>query len=320
MERNRWIKYLDYFFIARPMLFFPGWNTLIAGYLVARHNTNFIEIFYSETFTWYLWENNLFIMMFAFAAGVGGNFILNQLQDFESDRYNKKLFLISKEYVSRRNAIIECIFLIVISFIVGYLVSYQAFLLLALGTLAGYFYNYKPFRYKNRPIMGLLINTLAGWIAFGMGWIVINNLNIVFVYHCLPYLFLNTGLCLLTTIPDMEGDRIAKKNTIPIRFSINISVWITAILYLLSVLSAVYVKDYFILTIDILILYWMVLLFAQRSESAAIKTVKMTIFLFSVLICFKLPLYFILMISIFYFTKYYYKERFQFDYPNFRGE
>jgi len=33
-ERS-WLTRLDYFFVTRPMLFFPGWTTMLAGYFIA---------------------------------------------------------------------------------------------------------------------------------------------------------------------------------------------------------------------------------------------------------------------------------------------
>ncbi len=320
MNQNGWIKYFDYLYITRPMLFFPGWNTLIAGYLVARGEVQVHRLILSGEFSWNLWVGDLVFMTLIFATAIGGSFILNQLQDVESDRKNSKLFLICKNYVSSKAAFTESILLIAASLVLSFLANRQAFYLIALGTISGYFYNYPPFQYKNRPLPGLLLNALVGWIAFGLGWVLVLGLNTGFLLRSLPYLFLNTGLYLLTTIPDAAGDRQAKKITFCVRYGADATIWVAVGFYLLSLLSAIFLYDAFIFIINILTFFWIVQLIRKRNSSAVLKVVKMAIFFFSVAICFKFPLYFLLMVFLFYLTRFYYRKRFRFDYPNFRGE
>lgn len=320
MNQNSWIKYFDYLYITRPMLFFPGWNTLIAGYLVAREEVRFGRLILSGEFSWNLWVGNLVLIMLIFAAAIGGSFILNQLQDVESDRRNSKLFLICKNYVSARAAFTESILLIAASLVVSFLLNRQAFYLIALGTISGYFYNYPPFQCKNRPLPGLALNSLVGWIAFGLGWVLVQNINAVFLLRSLPYLFLNTGLYLLTTIPDAAGDCEAKKITFCVRYGTETTIWFAVGLFFLSFVSGIVLGDALIFIINLLTFFWVIQLLRKQNIAAVLKVVKMAIFFFSVAICFKFPAYFLLMVFLFYLTKFYYRKRFRFDYPNFRGE
>ncbi|GAB4371180.1 MAG: hypothetical protein Kow0042_13770 [Calditrichia bacterium] len=319
MKTLPWIKSLDYFYLTRPMLFFPGWSTLLAGYVVAQKEHGLFRNVFSGTYRWIFWEDQLVLVMLAFAAAIGGSFIMNQLQDVESDRKNKKLFLISRNYVKPAVAFWESMLLIFISFVIGLMVNFQAFLLLALGILSSIFYNYPPLQFKNRPLSGLAINMWVGWVAFAMGWVAVQNLNFDLFLHSLPYLFLNTGLYFLTTIPDCEGDRAAGKITFCVRFGVRMTIRFALACYFLSILSGMVLNDHLVLSINILTFYWFGRLWRTEAVSAVLKTVKMAIFFFSLMVCFKFPTYFILMVSIFFLTKFYYRQRFGFDYPNFRG-
>ena len=321
MNQKKWIRHLDYFYIARPMLFFPGWNTLLAGYLVAKGEINLWQNIVSGSFQWHIWIAEVALMMLTFAAAMGGSFIMNQLQEVESDKQNKKLFLIGEKYMSWQKAFIESILLILTAVGISLIFNIQEVLLIIFFVIiTGYLYNFPPFQYKNHPFMGLYLNMLMGWIAFALGWSILKNLNLEFFLHSLPYLFLNTGLYFLTTVPDIEGDKAAGKQTFCVRFGIKTTARLCLGCYLLSVLTAILLQDYLILFILLLGFYWMVKSAYRPSVSSVIKTVKMVIFFFSAVICIKFPTYFLLMVFIFYLTKFYYRRRFQFNYPNFRGE
>jgi len=64
----------------------------------------------------------------------------------------------------------------------------------------------------------------------------------------------------------------------------------------------------------------MIRLALSLTQENSIKAIKMAILFFSLIICLKFPIYFIVMVIVFYLTKYYYRVRFQYDYPNFKGE
>jgi 4-hydroxybenzoate polyprenyltransferase len=321
VKAESYLKYLDYFFITRPMLFFPGWNTLIAGYLASVGETNFIGILFTNHYQWYYWIDDLGLSMLLFMAAMGASFILNQLKDIDSDRRNKKLFLIGERYLSFRSTVWESIVLAMLSLGLSFWLGLNSFVLICLFILiTGYLYNFKPFYFKNRPIWGLLINMMLGWIAFAMGWSVRSNLNIQLIWTSLPYLFLNTGLYLLTTIPDRDGDAATGKQTFCVKFGVGKTIFLSVFLYGLSVIFAFIIKDNIILIIDLLLLYWIIQMTVIKTSLSIVKSIKMAIFFFSLVICFKFPTYFFLMITIYYFTKAYYRQRFNFNYPNFSGE
>jgi 4-hydroxybenzoate polyprenyltransferase len=288
---------------------------------VARGEVSVLTDIFQNNWMFSRSSKNLFLDLLAFMFAMAGSFILNQLQDVDTDRQNKKLFLVGEKYVRKNAAYFESIFLIGLALLIGYYLNFTIFfLLLSFVIVTGYFYNYYPFNFKNRPIWGLVLNILMGWLAFALGWSLYLSLDQHFLVNSLPYLALNTSLYLLTTIPDAAGDQEAGKKTFCVCYGIRTTVVVSILLFLISLIFSIFGNDQLILLLNLLILYLFLRLTFIPSQVQAIRTIKMTIFFFSLLICLKFPWYLLIMIILFFFTRYYYRQRFQFDYPNFRGE
>lgn len=321
MQKDIWLKKLDYFFVTRPMLFFPGWNTLLAGYLSAKGNVLLFNDIFQGHWGFVTISKDLVGALLTFMLAMGGCFILNQLQDIDSDQRNKKLFFIGGKYIKEKNAYWESLLLLAFSLISGLSVNISIFLLIVVFIIiTAYLYNYQPFRFKNRPLWGLVANMLMGWIAFAVGWSVSRSMTFSFLTASFPYLALNTSLYLLTTIPDAEGDMAAGKRTFCVRYGFTFTVWMAIFFYLLSLGYSGWGNDQLIWLLNLFIFYFFLRLALSASRAQVIRTIKMSIFFFSALIAAKFPWYVIIMIVIFFFTRYYYRQRFNFSYPNFRGE
>ena len=321
MKTKNLIKYLDYFYLTRPILFIPGWNTLLAGYLVVTGQNRF-SLPGELSLDWFLpGQFHLMVGMAAFMAAMAGSFILNQLQDVESDRKNKKLFLIGENHISVKAAWAESLFLLAAALVLTAWLNHQALFLMAIFILiTGYLYNFPPFEFKNRPLWGLILNALMGWIAFALGWVLLKDLNLPLLLASLPYLFFNTALYFLTTVPDARGDQDSNKHTFCVRYGIHATILASICCFILAVFAGFLTKDVLLLTIVGLSLPWFLRLLINRTVGVSIRALKMGIFFFSIIICIKFPAYFLLMLLLFLLTRMYYRQRFQFDYPNFKGE
>jgi len=314
-SRSPLLRIFDYIFVLRPMLFFPGWSTLLAGYFIGYkrqliltpeqwHNVNHLQV----------------LQLFAiFAAAMGGSFLLNQLQDRESDRQNNKLFIISEGHVPLWSVWLEAALLISGSIAAAFYFSLQlGLLVVAFNILTGYLYNFKPFEMKNHPWRSLLANTLMGWLAFALGWVVFFPLGWPALTEALPYVFLNTALYLYTTLPDINGDQAAQKRTLSVKYSLSAILYSAFVLYVFAFVSAVLLHDTTALLIDALSAVFFILTLRNKDVPSAVRSTKFTIFFFAAVVCLKWPLYLLIMIIGFFATRWYFKQRFDFDYPNFK--
>lgn len=313
------IRILDYLYLTRPVLFFPGWATLLAGYLVAAGDAGRILPLPPEIRPLF-WHGGIVTAMLSFAGAMGGCFILNQLQDVDSDRKNRKLFLLGDGLVPLRHGYIESALLLGASLLGAASLGRQYVFFTAVFILVtGYLYNYPPFRFKDYPLRGLIANMLMGWLAFILGGLLLTEFTGALLLQSLPYLAYNTALYFLTTIPDREGDAAAEKVTFPVRYGFSPTLWISSGCYLLAALTGFYLGDQFLLIILAAVAPFWCYALIRHTPAAVIIALKMGIFFFSIGVCIKFPLFGILIIATYFVTRVYYKIRFNFDYPNFKG-
>ncbi len=314
--RHSFIKRLDYFFVLRPMLFFPGWITLLAGYFILQRQ----KVFVSPAQMLRQDFGAISLLLILFALAMGASFLLNQLQDVESDKANEKLFIIAEGHISQRAVLWEIVLLSLLALGLAWFLSLAHFLLTAgFIALTGYMYNYPPFTLKDKPLGSWAANSLMGWFAFALGWTAVKQPGVALVTDALPYVFLNTALYFFTTLPDMEGDRQSQKRTLAVLLGSDFVIRLAFGMFLLSLVTAWLLQDYTLLLIAALSAPFFIRAVWSCAVSDAVRTTKFTILFFAVVICFKLPFFFILMLTGFYATRWYFKQRFNFDYPNFKG-
>ncbi len=274
MLTNRFISLFDYFFVLRPILFLPGWSTMLAGYLIATKE----DLYFSSAQFLGLDYLEIGLLFLIFASAMGASFLLNQLEDIESDLKNKKLFFLTENHISKSAAKKETIILIILALGLAYIVSISVLILIIFFLLiTGYAYNYKPFLLKDKPFGSLLANSLMGFLAFALGWVMAKPLGLSIFIDSIPYLFLNTSLYFFTTLPDVPGDLNSGKRTLAVlhgtRFVINLGL----LTYLLSLVFAVYLQDWFALLFIVLSLPFYIYLFTKKEVNATIKTTKYAI-------------------------------------------
>lgn len=310
------LRYLDFIFVLRPMLFFPGWATMLAGYFIGARQ----QIYFTPQQMAAVDHGFILKMLLAFALSMGASFLLNQLRDVESDQQNNKLFLVAEGHLKKTALIWETVLLGLIALPISASIG-LAFLLLQIVflILTGYMYNYPPFTFKDGPLGSLLANALMGALAFAAGWLAEQAFSWQLCIDLLPYLFLNIALYFYTTLPDMEGDRSAEKHTLAVVLGLRKVILIAFCSYLLALLFAMFIADFTALLILLPVLPLFVLTIRNYSVESTVRTTKYTILVFTLAICLKWPYFFVLMVTGFFTTKWYFKQRFQFDYPNFKG-
>ena len=103
---------------------------------------------------------------------MGAIYILNQLRDMESDRLNRKLFLLPEGWVQPGNAWTEAVILFLLACFGGFRISPLLGLAFLVALILGAAYSLPPPSLKDRPWGALLANMLGhGLLAFSFGWL-----------------------------------------------------------------------------------------------------------------------------------------------------
>jgi len=308
---------LDYLFILRPMLFFPGWSTMLAGYLIGYKSTFFSPLYSFNDISY----AEVFLLLLSFALIMGLSFVLNQIADRESDKINQKLYFISEKFITVESAYKEVWILLTVGLLIGLIVNPAVFALYILFViLTGYLYNFPPAALKNKPWGSLIANALMGWFAFAIGWAANNAPTIELIIDSLPYLFFNTSLYFFTTLPDIGGDESSNKNTLAVKFGINAVITAAFLLYGLSLMSALVLDDIQALFFLVLSIPFFGKTIISYSVVDTTRATKFGILFFALSICLKIPVYFLIMVGGFFATKFYFRYRFNLNYPNFSGK
>ena len=293
---------------------------MLAGYAAAGGAHQFVSAFRLGRFFPIVYSADLFLSLAAFTAAMGGSFVLNQLCDIHSDKINNKLFLLGEGFVSIRRGYMESAVLLVLSIAVAVFVNVGVLAAVALFSLiTGYIYNFEPFACKNRPIGGLFANLTMGWLAFIIGWLAAAPASKYMLIVSLPYLFFNLSLYFLTTLPDTTGDATSGKMTFPVKYGKNKTINLCLFFFLLAFIISLWHKNEFMLVVSFLTVPFMLRLHRKKDVPSAVIAVKAGISFFALAVCLNFPAFIVLMAVIFFFTRYYYKNRFGYDYPNFRG-
>jgi 4-hydroxybenzoate polyprenyltransferase len=299
------IRYLDYFFVIRPVLMPPVWTILLLGH----HRSAVLS-----------GENNLpGLILILVTFLVGAVYLLNQIYDVESDKLNKKLFFLAEGYISKRNATFETILLNLISIIPSYLISLELGVLFTFGFLFGLFYSVPPFSFKGKPSGGFLFNILAhGNLTFLAGWLMNQALSGKSILFSLPYMFAVGAVYLNTTIPDIEGDKRSGKITPAVKWGkVKVVIFASILVFFATVLSF-FVKDVPFFIASALVFPFFLFGALTRKNNAIVLSTKLSILFLSIAAGFFYPWYFAVLILGFLGTRLYYKARFHYDYPTLR--
>jgi chlorophyll synthase len=297
---------LDRIFLVRPSLLVPVWTFLLLGNY---HSSPRIPQFAVPT--------RFLLAVLAYSMLPAGIYILNQLTDRESDRLNKKLFLIAGGHISTRSASIQMILLLAGGVIISILFfsrEFGFFITLSLGL--GILYSVRPIRLKARPFLDLLANAVGyGLLNFGIGWLVTGTLSSRMVVVSLPYMLAVAGVFVNTTIPDIPGDREAGDLTSGVFMGRDLSLRAGAILVGMSLIVSLLVGNRVCLVASALALPFFVIAAARPGGSFVSLSVRVGAPVLVLITAMIYPLFGLVLIGGVIVTRWYYKRRFDLVYP-----
>lgn len=200
------VKAVDIFFLVRPPLLCASATFFFVGAIsAARLSAGSYRIgLMLET----LPNLALFLVVAAIA------FVLNQILDLESDRINKKTFILASGAVTRTEALALAVGLCVVLALLLRGRDTLLVLLVVAGLALGAAYSVPPARLEARPIVDLLANVAGfGLIGFVMGWAVFSDFGTEAARKAIPYTLGMAAMYLNTCVPDEEGDRAVGDRT-----------------------------------------------------------------------------------------------------------
>jgi len=305
---------MDYIFVMRPTLFFPVWTVFLGGY----HAKTIFD-------PGNPWENAvavhsalLVVIAILLSLMMGAIFIFNQITDIETDRKNNKLFFIANNIINKKNATTEGTLLAIIALGIAFIIDYKLGLIFVLIFIScGIIYSFKPFSWKDKPILGVIANFLGGWSVAACGWIAAGASNWKFVVHAIPYAVGLVAVYLLTTLPDIPGDRSAKKITFGVRYGQKVTIYCAVGFELVTVVLAFLLNDYILFLPAIAALPLFLIAAIKQNMNDILRAIKFTVLFASLAVCVKYPAYFAVIVLVFFFSKWYYRRRFNLEYPRF---
>lgn len=301
------MKILDYIFAARPILLLPVWSI----YLVALHYHHQMA---GKSFS--ISDAGILASLTLLSAAA---YYINQIYDRESDHLNNKIGFIQNGILKEK----ELSRIYISTAVVGllFLPLYPGFMILLLVQvfLLGFFYSAPPLRLKDRSLGALFVN------AYGIGFIVpflvmpeISQHNAGLLGWDNPFYFMYVvaGSYILTTIPDIEGDRKTGKKTLGVILPYRINIMLALLFFGAAVYTAFYSRHmalFYLASISFVLTFTLVFL---KIKKYLLFVIKLPILLLTLYAGYCYPIYFIFVVALLVATRIYYKKRFNLNYPS----
>jgi len=297
-------NFFDYIILLRPTLFPPFWLTYLLGVYYSNGDFN-LKAFFG-------------IILFTFM--MGGVYILNQIVDIETDRLNRKLFLLSDGYIKEKEAIYYM--LIIFSFTIpfSFILGKNFGLIFLLSYFVGIAYSIYPFSFKDKPILDMLSNGLGyGTLSFLLGWSISRDINLDAFIRTLPYFFAVSAVFLNTTIPDIPGDKRIGKITTGIFLGKKLTLLLALIFDIISLLISILINDKICIFASACSLPLFLISFIKPEKNFIFYSIRVNPLFLTFAVIFIYPLFIIPLFLVYFFQKIYYKKRFNINYPSIKS-
>lgn len=296
----------DRLFLMRPTLLVPTWTFLLLGnYHSFPQAPKFIP------------DSKVILAFLSYTMLLAGIYILNQIYDRESDRLNRKLFLIPEGHVRVRSAVLQMILLIGLSLILSGFFSRVFIGFIAISVILGILYSTPPFKLKGRPLFDMMANSVGyGLLNFGIGWLATRNFSIRALELSLPYMFAVAAVYVNTTIMDISGDRKTGDITTGVWLGARRAGYLSMALLAIALLISILVKNYVCLLASCITLPLFILAAKRTDLKSTVISLRLGAPVLVVITSCLYPLFAGILIAGFFLTRWYYQDRFGVVYPS----
>jgi 4-hydroxybenzoate polyprenyltransferase len=255
-----------------------------------------------------------------FGLVVAAAFVLNQIFDVESDRANKKAFLMPMGAVTRRQGVL--VFAAVIASAVGLSflfdrgVRYMAWL----GLILGFLYSAPPVRLKGKAVLDMVANVAGfGVVGFAMGWLAYAGMGMPLWIRSSPYALAMAGIFLNTCIPDEAGDRLAGDRTSCVVFGRSAVARWALILTAAAAAVGILTGEMLCVLAVAASLPALVAVSAEPDPASSVVASQLAARSLLVLVCVKAPVFAVITVAVYVASRAYYRRRFGVGYPRMEG-
>lgn len=243
-------------------------------------------------------------------------FVVNQILDVESDRLNKKVFIMPLNLIRRSEAVVFALVLILTVIALSYRRALPEVALVWSGVGLGVLYSLPPVRLKSIPIADVTSNSIGfGWIGFTLGWLSLAPLDRHALVLSSAYAIGMAGIFLNTLIEDEDGDRIVGDKTTcvalgrrKVAIGAFVSILVAAVIALLEGHGLLWVGAFGSIPVFVGIL-------SEPSKEASAIASRVTAWIFLLLVGLKVPIYLVMAFGVFVLSRIYYRSRFSLIYP-----
>ncbi len=182
-------------------------------------------------------DSNLFFIVLATVCVVASGYIINNFYDKERDLINRPVKSRIDNLVSQKTRLNIYFLLNFIGFLLAFLVSWKAALFFAVYIFLIWFYSHKL---KHYPIIGWLSAAIVTILPFFAIFVYYKNFSEIIFIHAIFLFLLLLIRELVKTLENMNGDILTNHQSIPIKYGVPFTKWLSSGLSLL-ILIPIYI-------------------------------------------------------------------------------
>ena len=315
--KKKLLRLLDYIFFMRPIILVPLWSFILIGYYHSHNDIHFNNLFQ------FILSSQLIIKLFLSTLIGGTVYIINQIYDQETDALNKKLFFIPKGIINLRQAKWQSYSLVTVFIIVSILfhLDWHYMLLSIVLLILGICYSIPPLQFKSRSGLDLLMNMIGyGALSFFIGWTVDSPVSWEMVIEAIPYFIFMAAMYINTTLIDYEGDKESGLLTTGVSLGKNIASIISLFIVIATLLIGYMQENWIIFLIVGISSPLFIIAWIKKERKNFLLSVQVPGWLFVIFLGLIYPYYFLFIVSLYFLTKFYYRQRFNMNYPRIGEE
>lgn len=292
----------DWIFILRPTVLFTYWTMILCG---AGLSGSLEKISF--------WE----ILWITLAMAMTN--LLNMMNDIETDKLNQKLPWLYENLITPKMVWIAITILTIVPLVGLYFQSsFTVFWIsaVALVGILGFMYNVGPIPLKGLPNVSLFMMAIIGVGLWVVGAVLTTELNLINWWSLIGYTSAWTAVCLISMIPDIEGDRATGKITFAVHYGPKATSAVATAMVMITLVDTIIRRDYVLMAPAVVSLPFFIMSLINYSYKWVNLAGKSSVFVLSIAVGIFYSYLYILLIALYFpIAKLYHKARLGMDYP-----